>query len=59
MVILHDHSVRSAVPVSPEHKALVLEALRAARPIEVKAMFGGLGIYLDGVFMAVVDDDRP
>ncbi len=46
------------MPVTPDYKALVLDALRAARPVEVKAMFGGLGIYLDGVFMAVVDDDR-
>lgn len=46
------------MPVSPEYKAFVLEALRAARPVESRAMFGGLGLYLDGVFMGVVDDDR-
>lgn len=46
------------MPVSPEAKARILDALRAARPVESKTMFGGLGIYLDGVFMAVVDDDR-
>ena len=46
------------MPVSPEAKVRILDALRAARPIESKAMFGGLRLYLDGVFMAVVDDDR-
>lgn len=46
------------MPVSSEAKARVLAALSAARPIQSRAMFGGLGIYLDGVFMAVVDDDR-
>ena len=46
------------MPVSPEARDRLLAALRAARPLESKAMFGGLGIYLDGVFMAVVDDDR-
>jgi len=46
------------MPVSPEAKVRILTALLAARPIESKAMFGGLGIYHDGVFMAVVDDDR-
>ena len=46
------------MPVSPEAKERFLTALRAARPIESKAMFGGLGIYHDGIFMGVVDDDR-
>ena len=46
------------MPVSPEAKARFLSALAAARPVESKPMFGGLGLYLDGVFMGVVDDDR-
>ena len=46
------------MPVSPEYKAFVLDALGTARPVESKPMFGGLGLYLDGVFMGVVDDDR-
>ena len=46
------------MPVSPEAKARLLSALSAARPIESKPMFGGLGLYLDGTFMGVVDDDR-
>ena len=46
------------MPVSPEYKTSVLATLALARPIESKPMFGGLGLYLDGVFMGVVDDDR-
>jgi DNA transformation protein and related proteins len=46
------------MPVSPESKARFVSALEAARPITVRAMFGGLGFYLDGVFMAIADDDR-
>ena len=46
------------MPVSPEAKARILSSLAAARPIESKPMFGGLGLYHDGVFMGVVDDDR-
>ena len=47
-----------SMPVSPEAKARLLSALGAARPITSRAMFGGLGLYHDGVFMGVVDDDR-
>ncbi len=32
--------------------------LAAVREITIKKMFGGLGIYADGVFFAVLDDDR-
>lgn len=46
------------MPVSPEAKERFLTALRAARPIESKPMFGGLGLYHDGIFMGVVDNDR-
>lgn len=46
------------MPVSIEAKSRILSALGAARPVESRAMFGGLGIYHDGVFMGVVDDDR-
>ena len=32
--------------------------LTEARPCRIKKMFGGLGVYVDDVFMAVADDDR-
>jgi DNA transformation protein and related proteins len=46
------------VPVSASYLASVVAALEAARPVTHRKMFGGLGVYLDGVFFAVVDDDR-
>ena len=35
-----------------------LSKLGKARTITSKKMFGGVGIYCDGVFFAVIDDDR-
>jgi DNA transformation protein len=46
------------MPVSAEAKARFVDAFQAARPVTYRAMFGGLGFYLDDVFMAVADDDR-
>jgi DNA transformation protein len=46
------------MPVSPAAKARFVEAMQAARPITFRPMFGGLGFYLDGVFMGIADDDR-
>ncbi len=36
----------------------LLEPLRAIRPITSRKMFGGVGVYCDGVFFACIDDDR-
>jgi DNA transformation protein len=34
------------------------ELMRAGgRTASVRAMFGGLGVYVDGLFVAIVDDD--
>jgi DNA transformation protein len=46
------------MPVTPEKVAALLEPLQAARPITSRKMFGGIGIYFDGVFFAVIDDDH-
>lgn len=35
-----------------------LSALSIARPVTSRKMFGGVGIYHDGAFFAVIDDDR-
>jgi DNA transformation protein and related proteins len=47
-----------AMPVSREFAALVSERLSEVRPVRIKPMFGGLGIYHGDVFFAVADDDR-
>lgn len=42
--------------VSPEYKAHVADLLERAlaRPVAIRAMFGGAGIYADGVMFALI-----
>ena len=44
--------------VSPSYKAFVAEQLSAVAPITTRAMFGGVGIYAEALFFALMDDDR-
>lgn len=44
--------------VSPSFKAFAVEQLSAVAPVTTRAMFGGVGIYADGLFFALLDDDR-
>ena len=37
---------------------LCIELLAPLGPVRVRRMFGGQGIYLDGLFMAIVDDGQ-
>lgn len=43
--------------VSADFRDFVLEQLAGAGRITPRAMFGGVGLYLDGVFFALIDDD--
>ncbi|RYG48175.1 TfoX family protein [bacterium] len=36
----------------------ILAALNSARPVTSRKMFGGVGLYTDGAFFGVIDDDR-
>ena len=46
------------MPVSSTYRAFVLEQLaRAAPQIRAKSMFGGVGIYSQGTFFALIADD--
>jgi DNA transformation protein len=45
------------MPVSPSYKTYVLEQLSLLGPVTARAMFGGLGLYHDGCFFGLVDDD--
>jgi DNA transformation protein len=47
-----------SMPVTPDKVKELLAPLEAVRTIASKKMFGGIGIYSDGVFFAVIDDDR-
>lgn len=43
--------------VSAEFRDFVLEQLRAVAPVTSKAMFGGVGLYSQGLFFALIADD--
>ena len=43
--------------VSPEYRAYVLEQLGRVLPITSRSMFGGVGIYTNGLFFALMDND--
>ena len=43
--------------VSAEFRAYVLEQLGRVAPVTSRAMFGGVGVYSEGLFFAVMDDD--
>jgi DNA transformation protein len=43
--------------VSPEYREFVLEQLGRVAPVTARSMFGGVGIYQNGLFFALMDDD--
>jgi len=43
---------------SPEYRAYVEERLSAVQPIRTKPMFGGVGIYADELFFALIAEDK-
>jgi DNA transformation protein len=43
--------------VSDEFRDYVLDQLQAAGRVTARRMFGGVGLYLDGLFFALIDDD--
>lgn len=43
--------------VTPEYRDWVLEQLREAGNVTGRAMFGGYGVYLDGLIIALLSDD--
>lgn len=45
------------MPVSAAYREYVLEQLGRVVPVTSRAMFGAVGIYSDGLFFGLVDDD--
>lgn len=45
------------MPVSAEYRAWVLEQMGRVAPVTARSMFGGVGIYSDGLFFALMDDE--
>ena len=44
--------------VSESYRDFVLEQLGRVRPVSARSMFGGVGIYADGFFFALIAEDR-
>jgi DNA transformation protein len=45
------------MPVSREYLEYIIDQLKAFGPVNARRMFGGAGIYHDGVFFGLVADD--
>jgi DNA transformation protein len=45
------------MPVSEGYLEHVLERLQTVNQVDTKRMFGGVGIYLDGLFCALIADE--
>jgi DNA transformation protein and related proteins len=45
------------MPVSKEYLTYVLEQLSGLARVTSRRMFGGIGLYCDGVFFGLIDDD--
>lgn len=45
------------MPVTDDFREFVLEQLGRIVAIDWKRMFGGVGLYADGTFFALIDDD--
>ena len=43
--------------VTDDFRDYVLEQLATAGKVAARRMFGGVGLYLDGLFFALIDDD--
>jgi DNA transformation protein len=44
--------------VSESYRTFVLEQLARVAPVTAKSMFGGVGIYAEGLFFALIAEDR-
>ncbi len=45
------------MPVSPQYRDYVVEQLACVGRVSARSMFGGVGLYLDGVFFALIARD--
>ncbi|MHC4112773.1 MAG: TfoX/Sxy family protein [Planctomycetota bacterium] len=45
------------MPVSDEYLTYVIDQLECVGPVQARRMFGGAGLYFDGLFFALVADD--
>lgn len=45
------------MPVSPAYREFATEQLQRVAPVTTRSMFGGVGIYSDGLFFALLAED--
>ncbi len=45
------------MPVSDEYLTYIIDQLECLGPVQSRRMFGGAGLYFEGLFFAVVADD--
>jgi DNA transformation protein len=45
------------MPVQPQYLAYILEQLAGLPAVRPNRMFGGVGLYSDGIFFGLIDDD--
>ena len=45
------------MPVSDEYLTYVVDQLECLGPVQARRMFGGAGLYFEGLFFAIVADD--
>ena len=57
MGVTAGHCILLPMAVSDSFLTFVLEQLDGVRHLVTKRMFGGVGIYCDGTFFAVIDND--
>ena len=48
----------SPMAVTPSYQSFVIEQLERVASITSKNMFGGVGLYADGLFFALIGNDR-
>lgn len=46
------------MPTSPEYAAYILDQLSGAGVITNRKMFGGVGVYIDGIFCAIISSSN-
>lgn len=45
------------MPFSPAYRDYVVDQLGRVAPVTARSMFGGVGLYCDGLFFALIADD--
>ena len=50
--------VKTVMAISKSYRDFVVEQLERVAPVTAKSMFGGVGLYAQGLFFALIAEDR-